>query len=469
MAAAIDQMSEHADEQGKTNLSEGELVTLRRLLMGPDYEKLLKHKITLENPELLAKHISPVVSEALKLRAKDDSSLQKTLNPIITEALLDSVSKDPKPIADALYPIMGPAIRKSINATMNQMMSNFNELLEQSVSPKSWQWRFDAWRTGRSYAEVALMNNVVFQVEQIFLIHGETGLLLQHVLSDTAISKDPDMVSGMLTAIQDFTKDSFEVEENSGLSTLRLGDLTILIEQGPSAILAAVVRGTVPQGMQDILSETLESIHLQEPHHLKQYDGNPERFEHIQPLLANCLRVKKKEGTSDNKPTDENNKAIKKPKKIIWLLAPLLILGLAYSLYSSQQTAKNWRTIQSQLSSEPGIIVTNSTESGGQYSISGLYDPLAKSPDSVVNSDIMSSLPLELDFKPYLSLEPEIILKRVHKALLVPETVKLRLVDNTLFASGQASVEWIKEFRLRAPLFAGIKVVNLNQLMIQSN
>jgi len=98
-----------------------------------------------------------------------------------------------------------------------------------------------------------------------------------------------------------------------------------------------------------------------------------------------------------------------------------------------------------------------------------LYDPLAKSPDSVVNSDIMSSLPLELDFKPYLSLEPEIILKRVHKALLVPETVKLRLVDNTLFASGQASVEWIKEFRLRAPLFAGIKVVNLNQLMIQSN
>ncbi|PWQ97205.1 hypothetical protein [Leucothrix pacifica] len=469
MAAAIDQMSESANEHGKAKLTDSELATLRRLLMGPDYEKLLKHKITLENPELLAKHISPVVSEALKLRAKHDSSLQKTLNPIITEALLDSVSKDPKPIADALYPIMGPAIRKSINATMNQMMSNFNELLEQSVSPKSWQWRFDAWRTGRSYAEVALMNNVVFQVEQIFLIHSETGLLLQHILSDTAISKDPDMVSGMLTAIQDFTRDSFEVDENSGLSTLKLGDLTVLIEQGPSATLAAVVRGTVPQGMQNLLSETLESIHQQVPQQLKHYDGDPERFEQLQPILANCLRVKKKEGASENTKSNESGKAVKKPNKIIWLLLPPLILGLVYSLYNSHQTIKNWQDVQSKLSSEPGIIITNATESDGQYRISGLYDPLAKSPDSVVNSDIMSSLPLELNFKPYLSLEPEIILKRVHKSLLVPNTVKLRLVDNTLFASGQASSDWIKEFRLRAPLFEGVKVVNLNQLMIRSN
>ena len=465
MAAVMSQDNKEPNEQGKSNLSETDLVTLRRLLMGPDYEKLLKHKITLENPELLAKHISPVVSEALKLRSKNDSSLQKTLNPIVTEALLDSVSKDPKPIADALYPIMGPAIRKSINATMNQMMSNFNELLEQSVSPKSWQWRFDAWRTGRSYSEVVLMNNLVFQVEQVFLIHRETGLLLQHVLADTAISKDPDMVSGMLTAIQDFTRDSFDVEESSGLSTLKLGDLTVLIEQSPSAVIAAVVRGTVPQGMQTVLSETLESIHQQHSKQLLNYDGDPEQFEELQPELANCLRIKKKKGTSENA---NNEKVEKKSNKLVWLLIPPLILGLAYTLYTSHQKTTNWEDAQAQLASEPGLIITQASELGGDYTISGLYDPLAKNPHDVVNSDIVSNLALKLDFKPYLSLEPEIILMRVKKALLVPSSVKLSLDSETLYASGEASQSWIKEFRLRAPLFAGIKMVNLNQLMIKS-
>lgn len=464
MAAVMSQENVEPNEQGKSNLSESDLATLRRLLMGPEYEKLLKHKITLENPELLAKHISPVVSEALKLRSKNDSSLQKTLNPIVTEALLDSVSKDPKPIADALYPIMGPAIRKSINATMNQMMSNFNELLEQSVSPKSWQWRFDAWRTGRSYSEVVLMNNLVFQVEQVFLIHRETGLLLQHVLADTAISKDPDMVSGMLTAIQDFTRDSFEVEENSGLSTLKLGDLTVLIEQSPSAVIAAVVRGTVPQGMQTVLSETLESIHQQNFKQLDNYDGDPEQFEHLQPELANCLRIKRKEGTADD---TTQEKSEKKSNKLLWLIAPLLILGLAYASYNSYKESTYWEEAQVKLSSEPGLIITQASKLDGEYTISGLYDPLARSPHDVVNSDITSDLALNLDFKPYLSLEPEIILMRVNKALLVPSSVKLSLKGETLYASGEASKGWIKEFRLRAPLFAGIKMINLNQLMIK--
>lgn len=458
MAAVMDNNKKNQTNSEMRELSESDLTTLRRLLMGPDYEKLLQHKVTLENPELLAKYISPVVSEALKLRSRQDASLQQTLNPIVTEALLDSVSKDPRPIADALYPIMGPAIRKSINSTMNQMMSNFNELLEQSISPRSWQWRFDAWRTGRSYSEVVLMNNLVFQVEQVFLISRETGLLLQHVLADTAISKDPDMVSGMLTAIQDFTSDSFSIEENSSLNSLKLGDLTVLIEQGPSATLATVVRGAVPQGMQQILTETLENIHHQEAQNLQNYDGNPKHFEHLQPLLANCLRMKQK-----NREV-ESQKNTNKHKKVIWFALPLLMLGLAYLIYNSMQKQHNWNEIQARLNDEPGLIVIQTLKQDGKYKISGLIDPLANKPSNILTSDIVNSLPLEFSFKPYLSLEPIIILSRIKKALLVPKSVDLRLNDEVLYATGHASPDWIKQFRLRVPLFAGIKTVNLNQL-----
>ena len=66
-----------------------------------------------------------------------------------------------------------------------------------------------AWRTGKSFAEVVLLNTLVYRVEQVFLIHAQTGLLLQHVVADAVTAQDADMVSGMLTAIRDFARDSF--------------------------------------------------------------------------------------------------------------------------------------------------------------------------------------------------------------------------------------------------------------------
>jgi OOP family OmpA-OmpF porin len=75
---------------------------------------------------------------------------------------------------------MGPAIRKSISETMQQMLENLNQLLEESLSPKSLRWRFDAWRTGRSYSELVLLNTLEFSVEQVFLIHRKTSLLIHH-------------------------------------------------------------------------------------------------------------------------------------------------------------------------------------------------------------------------------------------------------------------------------------------------
>ena len=86
------------------------------------------------------------------------------------------------------------------------MLENFNQLLEQSLSPKSLRWRFDAWRTGRSYSELVLLNTLEYEVEQVFLIHQETSLLIQHVYSEFAEKKDPDMVSSF-AAIDSATGD----------------------------------------------------------------------------------------------------------------------------------------------------------------------------------------------------------------------------------------------------------------------
>ena len=59
--------------------------------------------------------------------------------------------------------------------------------------------------------------------------------------------QDADMVSGMLTAIRDFVGDSFKVSEDEGLEALKVGELSVWIEQGPQAVLAAVMRGSAPR------------------------------------------------------------------------------------------------------------------------------------------------------------------------------------------------------------------------------
>ena len=69
---------------------------------------------------------------------------------------------------------------------------------------------------------------LLYSVEQVFLIHRKSGLLLMHVAAKDSVLKDADMISGMLTAIQDFLSDSF-AEGGQELETVDAGGLFDLL------------------------------------------------------------------------------------------------------------------------------------------------------------------------------------------------------------------------------------------------
>ena len=52
--------------------------------------------------------------DAFALRAKDPK-LSGAIAPMIEDAITASVRKNPQPLADALFPVIGPAIRKAIS------------------------------------------------------------------------------------------------------------------------------------------------------------------------------------------------------------------------------------------------------------------------------------------------------------------------------------------------------------------
>lgn len=66
---------------------------------------------------------------------------------------------------------------------------------------------------------------------------------------------DAEMISAMLTAIQEFVRESFGVREGEGLEAVQVGELSVWIEQGPHAILACIVRGSAPPELKTICED----------------------------------------------------------------------------------------------------------------------------------------------------------------------------------------------------------------------
>src|SRR6476661_710462 len=153
---------------------------LRALLVGPEQRELMALQAHLLDPAIQVRDVSRVLPDAIALRSSDPQ-LTRALAPSIESALTASVQRDPRPLADALFPVMGPAIRKAIEHMFASMMESFSRTVEQSVSWRALRWRLTAWRTGRPFSEIVLLNTLQYRVEQVFLIHAESGLLLQHV------------------------------------------------------------------------------------------------------------------------------------------------------------------------------------------------------------------------------------------------------------------------------------------------
>jgi outer membrane protein OmpA-like peptidoglycan-associated protein len=404
---------------------------LRSLLFGPEQRQLRALQARLDDPGTQAREVSQVLPQAVQLRTHDPQ-LTRALAPSIEEGISALVRRDPKQLADALFPAIMPAIRKAIAATLSGMLESLNRTLEHSLSWRSVQWRITALRTGKSFAEIVLLNTLVYRVEQVLLIHRESGLLLQHVKSGPASVQDADLVSGMLTAIRDFVQDSFRVSEHESLDTLQVGELSVWIEQGPHAVLAAVIRGTAPADLHATLQEALESIHAHFGDRLETFAGDTSTFDAAQPLIENCLQVQYRTDTRKRAP-------------FVAIFATVLLLALGVWAFIWWQSRARWNAYLASLRAEPGIVVVSSGRSGGKYLVSGLRDPLARDPAALLASHRFDASQVDGRWQFYQALDPALVLARAKEVLRPPSGVTLRLDGGVLSAAGTAPVDWIDD------------------------
>ena len=102
------------------------------------------------------------------------------------------------------------------------------------------------------------------RLEWAFLVTNG-GLLVSSTFREAPAEIDTDLVTGMLTAIMSFSKESFSDETSRELEGLSIGDRRVTIVRGKEAYLAVVYQGRSPGGLPRRMRNLLDSIEAGHP------------------------------------------------------------------------------------------------------------------------------------------------------------------------------------------------------------
>lgn len=433
------------------------LEQLRGLLVGHEIEVLGRLREVVEDPERLGVAVGRVLPTAI---ASSDARLGQVLAPALEKAAQISIRNDPRALVNILHPVIVPAIRKAIGEAIDNTFQTLNELLKHSLSWRGLRWRLEAWWTRKPFGEVVLKHTLIYAVEHVFLIHHHTGLLISHVAAEDAASQDPQLVSSMLAAIQDFVRDSFKGAEQHGVNTMQLGDLRLWCEAGPLAMLVAVIRGNPPEELRLTMRDVLARIHEDRRQTLETFNGDSAGLGDIQAHLAELAALKQQAARAQK-------------RGFPWLvfLIGFLLLGIAGGaglrgweiaqdkariLAAEQQLRdaelQRWSSHVERLRATPGIVVTDAGEHDGKFMVAGLRDPLAADPAQLLRQSGIDPARVQSRWQPYQALEPEFVLQRLQAALTPPPGVTLAIAGDHIVATGSAPSFWLARARAAARL-----------------
>ncbi|MBK8060336.1 MAG: hypothetical protein IPK33_21370 [Gemmatimonadetes bacterium] len=427
------------------------LQELRALILDPERERIRAIERKLASPALHVEDVAKVLPEAITRRAASDERLGAALGPVVGEAIKASVRRDPQPLVDAIFPVMGPAIRRAISNALGELVQSLNTTLEHTVSLRGLAWRWEAMRTGKSFGEVVLSHSLLFRVEQLFVIHRESGLLIEHRTAPGVQALAPDLVASMMTALRDFARDSFSVSEQQGLDSLALGDLTVWAESGPGAILAAVIRGQPPLALRETMQQALEEVHLAHADEIERFGATGVPFAIRDGILERCLVSQASESSRSGQ----------------WrtvLLGVAVLAAVGWCAVPRVMEQRRFDGYLDQLRREPGVVVGSAGRADGRFVLTGLRDPLARDPIALAAAAGIDSARLSAKWEPYIALRPEFVVRRAQALLHPSPRTTLRLAGDTLVPGGVASAAWRAEAQRLALAVPGVGALRLTEL-----
>ena len=109
-------------------------------------------------------------------------------------------------------------------------------------------------------------------IDEIFLMT-PTGLLLKHYTRRLRPDQDEHIMAGMLTAVQNFIKESFD-EHGGRLKEIRFENYDILISNSKNVVIAAIISTKRPERLRVQLKEITDEIEERYGEKLTKWSGD---------------------------------------------------------------------------------------------------------------------------------------------------------------------------------------------------
>jgi hypothetical protein len=139
-----------------------------------------------------------------------------------------------------------------------------------------------------------------YTIEEVFLVDN-AGVLLVHMSRGESKAIDAKLVSGMLTAVQEFVKDSFMgangadetediVSDEGTLGKLEYGDFQIVMERGNYTFLSAVISGYDNKRLRNRMRDVVEEFEEKYKDTLADWDGDMSKFDGAEKIVGTLLK-----------------------------------------------------------------------------------------------------------------------------------------------------------------------------------
>lgn len=439
---------------------------LRRLILGEDLADLDTPAQRLAALEQAREKLPAQLPELLQQSQRGDGRrrLSQALVQPLTDALGRAAQEQRQGIVDALFPVIGPAIRKAIAEALRDFTEGFNRALESSFTVRGLRWRLESWRTGIPYVQVVLRHNLRFRLDHLFLIDRNSGLVLARESAPDLPDLDADAIAGMLTAIGDFVRDSVGGGSDEAAGTLdsaSVGEHLVWVEQGPRANLAAFLRGVPPAALRLSLRQRLEQVHawLDDP---QGGAGVAEGSAVAEAHLKERLDLQRLELDAAAVAGERRRAPSRRWPLLLALFAALALLAAWY--WHGWQWQQRMDAVAQRLATWPGLHLDELARRDGAVVLRGLIDADADPPQAAIAALLPPGTPLRAELRGYVSADDAIVRRRALRQLQPPDSVQLTVRQGELQLRGSAAADWVDRALPRTPWIAGVTRVDSSGL-----
>ncbi len=203
-----------------------------------------------------ATSVASVMDRALEeAEVKRHAQVSRAIAPLVVSTIKTELKNSQDEMVQVLYPITGRLVQAYVASAMKDLADQINRRLSQN--PLSLRWR--SIRTGVPVSDLVLADTERLVVDEVYLIRRGSGELLGRWPGGTELSNQDIHMSGVLSAINEFATNAFEVE-GGNLRSFRADDFQFYLRASPMYLLAARCRGTAPASVEQVFDEEFVSF-----------------------------------------------------------------------------------------------------------------------------------------------------------------------------------------------------------------